>query len=105
MVQATHDTECSDIFAREEIILLPSYLQVVDSFKEMEESYKDVCQMFGEQHKSTEPDEFFKIFANFADKFRVSEILTILTHLRLRVKSSLDISGMTIKMHLHKNNT
>ena len=38
----------------------------------MDEAFKDACLMFGENPKTKEPSEFFQIFINFINQFKVS---------------------------------
>eukprot|EP00106_Octopus_bimaculoides_P019960 XP_014787402.1 PREDICTED: formin-like protein 3 isoform X1 [Octopus bimaculoides] len=43
---------------------------VWESFKLMEESYKDICSKFGENYKIIDPGLFFSYFSDFAQHFK-----------------------------------
>ncbi len=45
---------------------------VAEDFKRMEDAFKAVCALFGENYRDTEPDELFKILADFVVAFEVS---------------------------------
>ena len=38
----------------------------------MDEAYKEVCSLFGEDPKVKEPSDFFRVFIDFSNQFQVS---------------------------------
>ena len=42
-----------------------------DKFKKMEDTYKQVCTMYGENYKDVEPVDFFKYFKDFGYLYKV----------------------------------
>ena len=53
---------------------------VVEDFKKMEDAFKAVCALFGENYRDTEPDELFKILADFVENFKVFLYLVNVVH-------------------------
>ena len=44
---------------------------VAEDFKKMEDAFKAVCALFGENYRDTEPDDLFKMIADFIVAFKV----------------------------------
>ncbi|CAH1273437.1 FMNL2 [Branchiostoma lanceolatum] len=42
----------------------------VDSFRQMEDAYRDVCAMFGENYKMTDPDKLFGMLDDFSKSYK-----------------------------------
>ena len=45
-----------------------------EKYRKMDETYNEVCQMFGEDGKKIEPSEFFKILHDFVSIYFVSTV-------------------------------
>lgn len=50
--------------------------EIAENFKKMEEAYRDVCLIMGENYKMIEPTCFFGILADFFQKFKVSIVIS-----------------------------
>ena len=50
---------------------------VVETYAKMEDAYREVCLMFDESPKQTDPSDFFGIFANFIKEWKVSRLLVL----------------------------
>ncbi|XP_065183760.1 formin-like protein isoform X2 [Sycon ciliatum] len=44
---------------------------ISDNYKKMDEAFKDVCMLFGESPKNTDPSEFFGLFVNFVRMWKL----------------------------------
>ena len=44
-----------------------------ENYKKMDDAFKDVCTLFGENPRSTDPSEFFGLFVNFVQMWKVGD--------------------------------
>ena len=51
---------------------------ITEEHKKMDDAYREVCIMFNESSKTTEPSEFFSQFTQFINEWKVSVLLEIL---------------------------
>ena len=47
---------------------------MTEKYRKMDETYNEVCQMFGEDGKKIEPSDFFKILHDFVSIYFVSTV-------------------------------
>ena len=50
--------------------------RIGEKYRKMDEAYKDVCMMFGEDPKRKEPSEFFSPFIDFISQYKVGASLS-----------------------------
>ena len=48
---------------------------ISEEYKKMDDAYREVCIMFNESSKTTEPSEFFSQFTQFISEWKVSAYL------------------------------
>ena len=46
-----------------------------EKYRKMDEAFREACVMFGENPKTKEPSEFFQVFINFMNQFKVRKRL------------------------------
>ena len=46
---------------------------ITEEHKKMDDAYREVCIMFNESSRTTEPSEFFSQFAQFISEWKVSD--------------------------------
>ena len=45
--------------------------KVGERYRKMDEAYKDACNMYGENSRTKEPGEFFQVFIDFVNQYKV----------------------------------
>ena len=50
---------------------------ITEEYKKMDDAYREVCIMFNESSKTTEPSEFFTQFTQFISEWKVSVLLGV----------------------------